>query len=117
MTNVKNMVSALVFALALAPLAGAVAFIYGTTQSTAYLATPARFNQLAANSKGRPAEFTPADQVAANSKGRPAEFTPANADQVAVNSKGRPSEFTPANEVAANSKGRPSEFNPAAAAA
>jgi hypothetical protein len=44
-------------------------------------------------------------QVAANSKGRPAEFTPASSNEVAVNSKGRPGEF----QVADNSKGRPGE--------
>ncbi len=130
MTNVKNLISAVAFSVALTPMVGAAAFTYGTAQNTAYLSAPAHAyhlaanskgrpaefntatnNQVAANSKGRPAEFTPASQVAANSKGRPAEFTPASS-QVAVNSKGRPAEFAPGNQVAVNSKGRPAEFTP-----
>jgi hypothetical protein len=96
MTNAKKLIPAIAFAVALAPLAGAAGYSYGTPQNTAYLSNPAVFNHLAANSKGRPAEFAPAaaGQVAVDSKGRPGEFGAASA-QIADNSKGRPAEFNP----------------------
>jgi hypothetical protein len=105
-----KLIPALAVIVSLSPLAANALSQHGSQK--AYIAATTVSSQIAANSKGRPAEFTPAqsNQVAANSKGRPAEFTPAASNEVAVNSKGRPAEFTPANEVAANSKGRPGEF-------
>lgn len=93
MTNVRTLIPAMAFAIALAPIAGAGVFAYGAAQDTAYLSTPAAYVQLAANSKGRPGEFA-SHQVAANSKGRPGEFSTTH--QVAANSKGRPGEFNTA---------------------
>ncbi len=111
MSKFNKFIPALAVAVALAPFAAGAVASHGT-QKAAYVSGTSISSPLAANSKGRSAEFTPAQsgQVAVNSKGRPSEFTPAN--EVAVNSKGRPSEFTPApsNEVAANSKGRPGEY-------
>ncbi len=101
-----KLIPALAVIVSLSPLAANVLSQHGSQK--AYIAATTVSSQIAANSKGRPAEFTPAqgNQLAANSKGRPAEFTPAN--DVAANSKGRPAEF----QVADNSKGRPGETAP-----
>jgi hypothetical protein len=112
MTNFKKIIPAVALVVALSPFAASATS--GAAHTTGYLNSTTISSQVAANSKGRPAEFnTNTNQVAANSKGRPAEFN-TNTNQVAVNSKGRPAEFnTNTNQVAANSKGRPAEFNTA----
>ena len=113
MTNFKKIIPAVALVVALSPFA-ASAYAQGGAHNSGYLNGTA-ISQVAANSKGRPAEFnTNTNQVAVNSKGRPAEFT-TNTNQVAANSKGRPAEFnTNTNQVADNSKGRPAEFAPSA---
>jgi hypothetical protein len=114
MTHFKKIIPAVALVVALSPFA-ASAYAQGGAHNSGYLNGTA-ISQVAANSKGRPAEFnTNTNQVAVNSKGRPAEFN-TNTNQVAANSKGRPAEFNTAtnNQVADNSKGRPAEFAPSA---
>ena len=113
MTHFKKIIPAVALVVALSPFA-ASAYAQGGAHNSGYLNGTA-ISQVAANSKGRPAEFnTNTNQVAVNSKGRPAEFN-TNTNQVAANSKGRPAEFnTNTNQVADNSKGRPAEFAPSA---
>lgn len=110
MSKFTKLIPALAVAVALSPFAFGAAG--AAIQKAGYAAPAAISSPLAANSKGRPAEFspTPSGQVAVNSKGRPGEFGPAASTQVAVNSKGRPSELTPV-QVADNSRGRPGEFS------
>ena len=115
MTNFKKIIPAVALVVALSPFA-ASAYSQGSAHKAGYLNGTAISSHVAANSKGRPAEFnTNTNQVAANSKGRPAEFN-TYTNQVAANSKGRPAEFNTAtnNQVADNSKGRPAEFAPSA---
>jgi len=86
-----KLIPALAVIVSLSPLAANALSQHGSQK--AYIAATAVSSQIAANSKGRPAEFTPANEVAANSKGRPGEF------QVADNSKGRPGETAPQYET------------------
>jgi hypothetical protein len=112
MTSFKKLIPAVALVAALSPFAAGAITQQATGHNASYLTQ--FVSQVAANSKGRPAEFNPAtNRVAANSKGRPAEFVPTS-NQVAANSKGRPAEFAPANRVADNAKGRPAEFAPSA---
>lgn len=92
MSKFVKLIPALALAAALSPLA-ANAHSQSSSPKAAYAVSSAT-----------------ASQQAANSKGRPAEFTPTQSGQVAVNAKGRPSELPP-NQVADNSKGRPGENN------
>jgi hypothetical protein len=105
MSKFTKLIPALAVAVALSPFAFGAAG--AAIQNGGYSARTAISSPLAANSKGRPAEFSPAPsaEVAVISKGRPGEF--------AANSKGRPAEFTPAAsaQVADNSRGRPGEFS------
>jgi Skp family chaperone for outer membrane proteins len=113
MTHFKKIIPAVALVVALSPFAASAS--QDAAHQTGYL-NGTVISQVAANSKGRPAEFnTNTNQVAANSKGRPAEFN-TNTNQVAANSKGRPAEFNTAtnNQVAENSKGPPAEFAPPA---
>ena len=91
MSKFTKLVPALAVAVALSPFAFGAAG--AAVQKAGYAAPTAISSPVAANSKGRPAEFNPApsSQVAVNSKGRPSELTPV---QVADNSKGRPGEFS-----------------------
>jgi len=94
MTHFKKLIPAVALVVALSPFA-ASAYAQGAAHKTGYVNGTAIASQVAANSKGRPAEFnTNTNQVAANSKGRPAEFN-THTNQVADNSKGRPAEFAP----------------------
>ncbi len=95
MTKFKKIIPAVALVVALSPFA-ASAYAQGAAHNTGYLNGTTIASKVAANSKGRPAEFnTNTNQVAANSKGRPAEFNTATNNQVADNSKGRPAEFAP----------------------
>ena len=110
MSKFTKFIPALAVVVALSPLAANASLRHDAAQNAAYSTSTSISSQLAANSKGRPAEFAPAaNEVAANSKGRPAEFAPAASNEVAANSKGRPGEY--AVQVADNSKGRPGEFS------